>query len=343
MQRISPNRAAARKQPIGTDAAVHFLELLRRDGPWPLSAIVPDGPITTITTGRDWPDGSKGIEPLNVIMVTAEDSLDHTVVPRLVIAGANLERIKFVRSIKTDSMERTFLLGDDLDELEKAIIEYKAGFATIDPITAFQGKINSSSPTDVRGQLGPLKHLAERTNTAFSTITHPPKSAGDRALDQFIGSQAYVAAARIGHLCTRECRWDEDLGVETGRIFFTNPKNNLHEMMPTLAYRIDPSNARHKGAVVRGTQISWEKESVELTADQAIAAAKAPPRTAKVDQFLREFLANGPAPQREVMEAAEAEGFSSGMITRAKERLRIKPQKAGLHEGWIWQLPKGGR
>jgi hypothetical protein len=36
--------------------------------------------------------------------------------------------------------------------------------------------------------LGPLKDFAERMNVAISTITHPPKSSSQRAIDHFIGS-----------------------------------------------------------------------------------------------------------------------------------------------------------
>jgi putative DNA primase/helicase len=295
------------------------------------------------STGRDWPDGTKSAEPINVIMVTAEDSLDHTVVPRLIAAGADLDRIAFIRATKVDGKERSFLISDDLQELEKAIREKNAGLVTIDPITAFQGRINSNSPTDVRGQLGPLKRLAECTNAAFSTITHPPKSAGERPLDQFIGSQSYIAAVRIGHLCIPEVRWNEDDRVTTGRVFFTNPKNNLHEMMTTLVYRVEPVDIRHKRILVRVSRIRWDNEPAHLTADQAIASTKAPPRTAKVDDFLQKLLADGPMSNTEVMAAARDNGFTEGQIKRAKERLKIASKKDGLQGGWKWSLPEDER
>jgi putative DNA primase/helicase len=293
------------------------------------------------TTGCNWPDGRRGTQPGNVIMVTAEDSLDHTVVPRLKAAGADLERVKFITSINVDAKERSFLLDEDLDELEKAINKIgNVVLVTIDPITAFQGRINANSPTDVRGQLGPLKRLAERTCVAFSTITHPPKSGGERALDQFIGSQAYIAAGRIAHVCVAEVHWDDDHNkVPTGRIFFTNPKSNLWRTMPTLVYRVETKTIRENGITISPSCIVWEAQPVDLTADQVLAAAKAPPRAAKVDDFLRQLLADGPMLQTMVIEAGKAKGFTEGQIKRAKERLVIKSKKAGLMGGWSWSLP----
>jgi len=137
-------------------------------------------------------------------MLTAEDALDQEVIPRLRAAEANLARIRFLVSIKRDTNgDRMFLLGEDLEDLERAIIDWgDVGLVTIDPITAFMGygRFDARRVTDVRSQLSPLKELAEEMNVAFSTMTHPPKSAGPRAIDHFIESQAFIAAGRIGHL-----------------------------------------------------------------------------------------------------------------------------------------------
>ena len=45
-----------------------------------------------------WPDGTTLEQPGNVIMVTAEDALDQEVVPRLIAAGADLDRVTFIKS-----------------------------------------------------------------------------------------------------------------------------------------------------------------------------------------------------------------------------------------------------
>src|SRR5262249_16773391 len=105
------------------------------------------------TTGRRWPDGQPATEPVNVIMVTTEDPIDQEIVPRLIAAEANLERIWFLRRIKRDDKNRMFLLGEDLDALEHMIKKHDAGLVCIDPITAFMGKVDSHRATDVRSQL----------------------------------------------------------------------------------------------------------------------------------------------------------------------------------------------
>src|SRR5262249_1042208 len=51
------------------------------------------------TTGRPWPNGVAGIIPCRVIMVTAEDSTEDTLKPRLMAAFAELKLIEEFKGI----------------------------------------------------------------------------------------------------------------------------------------------------------------------------------------------------------------------------------------------------
>jgi hypothetical protein len=163
--------------------------------------------IASITTDKPFPDGCPSGQPANVIVLTAEDMLDQIVIPRLQAAGANLLRVKIIKCIRSDDKDRQFLLGEDLDMLEKAVAEVgDVALITADPITAYMGgKIDGHRTTEVRSQLGPLKDVAEMVNVGISSITHLPKSASQKAMDWYIGSQGFIAAARVGHVASR--RW----------------------------------------------------------------------------------------------------------------------------------------
>jgi putative DNA primase/helicase len=117
------------------------------------------------------------------------------------------------------------LLAEDLEKLEQTIDQVgNVGLVCIDPITAYMGgKTDAHKTTEVRSQLGPLKDLSERTNVAVSAITHPAKNAGARAIDHFIASHAFIAAARVGHACFEELELNEATGEKTptGRYLFT--------------------------------------------------------------------------------------------------------------------------
>jgi putative DNA primase/helicase len=301
--------------------------------------------IACATAALPWPDGALSEPAGNVIMLTAEDVLDQEVVPRLTAAGADLKRVHILKSIKTDEKtSRQFLLAEDLVELERVVQEIgDVALITIDPITAYMGgKIDSHKTTDVRSQLGPLKDFAERTNVAVSTITHPPKSAGQKAIDHFIGSQAFIAAGRIGHLCVAEMEEAEDGEPEpTGRVLFTNAKNNAHRLMPTLAYQI---REHELGANIVAPRVTWDSEAVGVSADQAVQAAAgirhgaARGEQAKVQHFLSEMLESGPQPAQRIEAEACRRGYSRSQTKTAKQKLGIESTKDG-RGGWVWSFP----
>jgi DNA polymerase len=307
--------------------------------------------IACTTTGREWPNGAPGIVPCRVVVLTAEDSTADTLVPRLKAAGAELKLIEELKAIRRNDRDEMFLLGEDLAVLEQMIVDFgDIGLVTIDPITAYMGHnkhFDSHRATDVRSQLSPLKKLAEHTGIAISAVTHPPKNASPRALDHFIGSQAFIAAARIGHLCVAEME-QSDTGSKrpTGRRFFTNPKINIEARQPTLIYTIDVVDIgfdEAAGTVIRAPVIRWHGES-ELTADEALEAAR-PTRTKGSDpkEFLVDILISGPVLQKVIIERGAERGFSYDQLWRAKRALDVKAFKRSgenLTSPWLWALPQ---
>jgi hypothetical protein len=323
--------------------------------------------IACTTAGTTWPDGASSRLPANVVMLTAEDVLDQEVIPRLCAAGADLKRVYILKRIKSDGKDRQFLLSEDLDELERAVTSVgNVGLITIDPITAYMGgKIDSHKTTEVRAQLGPLKDFAERINVAISTITHPPKSSGQKAIDHFIGSQAFIAAGRIGHVCVEETEeeadGDDDHGArgkkertKTGRVLFANAKNNPHTIMPTLAYRIEEivvGQDPETGDNIAAPHVVWDKEPVDISADEAVVAAagkgghRESVRDAaqiEVQAFLQDVLKPGhPIQQKKIEEEAARRGFTDNQLRTAKKKLRIISKKSGFGEGgWLWLYAK---
>jgi hypothetical protein len=320
--------------------------------------------IAHVTTGTPWPDGMP-CPCGDAILLTAEDQLATTVKPRLMAAGANCDRVFTLAAIHLDAKNsRAFLLTEDLDELDRRLAERpETSLVGIDPVTAYMGagKIDSHKTTDVRGVLGPLAALAEKHSVAIYTITHPPK-ASTQAINSFIGSQAFIAAARVGYLTVQET---DDEGRRTGRSLVTMVKTNVGPQMPTLAYRlaqIAVADDHRDGRPIIGSYVVWERDSIDLTADQALAAAagKRNPGepTAKDDaiEFLRVVLAEGPRSVREIEQEARDAGLLSAdqlisqskPIRGAREALGAKAyqpkgQKAG---GWFWvlpgQMPPGG-
>ena len=313
--------------------------------------------IATVTTGRPWPDGSPGPEPGSALVLTAEDRTEdyHR---RLAAAGADVDKVYVLEYVRRNGRDELFLLAEDLDKLEQACRDFgDIRLVGIDPITAYMGTgrgFDSHRATDVRAQLHPLKATAEKLDITFSAITHPPKNASSRAaLDSFIGSQAFIAAARVGHFCVEELGEEDDRGFRrpTGRVFCTVPKFSHSAPVPTLVFRkevVQVGNDPDTEEPIIAPRVVWEG-TIDLTADEALAANKPAARdgrkarAAPVREFLRDTLANGPIERDVVIERGAAEGFSRDQLKRARlaiDGVAYKRRGKSLNAPWMWCLRK---
>src|SRR5581483_5773631 len=188
----------------------------------------------------------------------------------------------------------------------------------------------------VRSVLEPIGEMAERMRVAVVCITHPPKgAAGGSAINQFIGSIAFVAAARSAFMVMR----DPD---DTDRRLFLPVKNNLAPLGKALAFRLE-QRLVGEPAVVASAAV-WDRAPVDMTADAALAAQAAGggarSERDEAEEWLRERLAGGAVAVTELQTDADGAGLTWVTVRRAKKRLKVEPHKNGMDGGWTWELPK---
>ena len=115
------------------------------------------------TNGKLLPNMER-LEPFNVIYQTAEDGLGDTVKPRLIEAGADLDRVLVI-----DDSDVQLTLSDE--RIEKAIIENNAKLVIIDPIQAYLGAdVDMNRANEVRPIFMRLGQVAQRTGCAILLI-----------------------------------------------------------------------------------------------------------------------------------------------------------------------------
>jgi putative DNA primase/helicase len=303
-----------------------------------------------ITTAEEWPCG-EGRAPLgDVIILSAEDGAADTIVPRLMAAGADLKRVHIVSAVR--DAEGTFRgvdLQRDIEALQRAITS-EVALVIIDPISAYMGgRIDTHRNSDVRGVLGPLAEMAERTGVAVLSVTHFSKSAAGsgKALHRFIGSIAFTAAARCAFAVIEDAE-------QEGRQLFLAVKNNLARTPQGLAYRLEQCQVGDR-ADIGASHVIWDAKHVSISANEAMAAdaAGGETRTAKADatELLRELLAAGPAHVAKIEEQARSAGLlgegerigQSKPFRAARSALGVKSyQPEGRQApGWCWRLGSG--
>jgi hypothetical protein len=288
------------------------------------------------TKGDRWPDGAVGAPAGDVIWLSAEDDVADTLAPRLIAAGADVDRVYIVRSVRDEeNRQRGFSLQADLHRLELLIEQLPNVIMVIlDPITSYLGAVDSHKNADVRRVLDPLNDFASRTRVVVIANNHFSKGGGS-ANSRFIGSVAFVNAARAAFIVTSD---DAD---ETRKLLIPS-KSNIGPLSTGLAYRIEGCLIEHDGKSIPTSRVMYESAPVTISADKALAALQGgeSTRSAKDEavDFLEDLLAAGPVPANDVQAAAKEAGIGAKSLRTAKETLGIKPEKSGMKAGWVWAL-----
>ncbi len=278
-----------------------------------------------VTRGRPWPD-VEGDNPVgSVLLVSCEDSLEHTVKPRLEAAGADTSKINVISTVTAaQGKRRLFNLQSDLELLEDQI-KPDTRLLVFDPISAFVGGAGFSMNTKVRSILDPLARFASRHNVTIFLVTHLNKNVRANATHRILGSVGQVAVARS----TTTIRRDDK---SKDRRLLIPGKMNLRKEPPALAYWI------------RDGFIEYEPEPIDMDGMESWPRSRPTPRLDEAVEWLKETLADGPVKSIEVLSRAVDSGISDDTLRRGKEVLNVSVYKVGNGENshWLWALPITG-
>ena len=261
------------------------------------------------TNGKLLPNMER-MEPFNVIYQTAEDGLGDTVKPRLIEAGADLDRVLVI-----DDSDVQLTLSDE--RIEKAIIENNARLVIIDPIQAYLGAdVDMNRANEVRPIFMRLGQVAQRTGCAILLIGHLNKAAGMQSLQRGLGSIDIAAAVRsvmfIGKL-----KHDPTMRI------LTHEKSSLAPPGASLAFSLgDESGFR------------WVGE-YDITADEMLSGIE-PQRETKTQQakdLICTLLAGGKQVLSEDIDKAALERGIPGRTVRDAKRELGDALKSKIVEG----------
>lgn len=290
-----------------------------------------------VTLGQAWPDKSR-CEQGNVLIWSGEDDYKDTLLPRLIAAGADRDRVYFVKGTSTGNAVRPFDPSTDTATLAAAI--QKVGsvkLIVLDPVsTTVVG--DSHKNAEVRRGLQPVVDLAASLNAALLGITHLSKGgAGGDPATRVIGSIAFTAVARVV-LVAAKVKGEEG----QDRRILARAKSNIGPDDGGFEYSLEQVEALPG---IDASCIKWgnsvEGSARDLLTDPAEGDNGAADHADAVSLLQAELKADCWTGMTLAAQPLKDAGFTKKQIWTASKKLNVTRKKGGMNEGWYWRLPGG--
>lgn len=265
-----------------------------------------------------------------VLMISAEDDADDTIMPRFLELGGDPSRIAFLspESEEHFSLAALDLLNKSLDAMGPDV-----RMVAIDPPTSYLGSTDDHKNAELRGLLGPLKRWAAQREIALIFVTHVNKAGGQKidAMARVIGSVAWVAAVRAAHMFCADPDTPE-------RNLFVPLKVNNAKKGKTLSYVVE--STKDDLAILK-----WIEE-LDMTADEAMGNVKRKSRGVVATEWLADrFREKSEWQSDELKRLASDAGISKNALWSPEvNALPIQKKKRVDASGdtyYVWRAVEG--
>jgi DnaB helicase-like protein/AAA domain-containing protein len=269
-----------------------------------------------VTTGNKWPDGADGCEPGMVGIIAPEDVPANTIVPRLIAAGANLEKVRIWTSTSKPS-------PNEVDGLSLLIVS---------PLITLMAKDQQmNSEQDARDFLELWQGTMKAQKCTVLGTAHLSKKNDVTVVQRILGASGIANFVRSNWAVQRD---DED---KTERLFMRLKANLSPDEVDGLKFRID-----HIGPWSQSIVCVW-CGTTDKTPDEVMKAANGDAGKKSAGKWLMDFLTRrgGMAEVCVINENGEKEGFSNDALRQAQHRNpKILAVKHGFGEcgRWWWQI-----
>lgn len=286
-------------------------------------------------------------EPLNVAYIVTEDSISHTVKPRLDAAGADADRVHFLTVEETEytgpdsaplDYERPLDFPGDYPKFEQFIKEEGIGLVILDAAkSVMSSKLNDNSDTDVRQYLEPMSGIATRTGVTFLGLGH--HTSKKESLDPgklLMGSAAWSQVPRSVLAIVED--------KERGTIVMWNVKANLAPRIRTVEARIQTAPVPvADGGTAEVGRVEWLAER-DAPPTELLAPDRDDENRSEAEEWLEDYLVqNGPCLRSDVITAAIKQKVGSeATMKRAFKSIGGTSKTGGMPRRAHWSLPGRG-
>lgn len=294
-----------------------------------------------IASGKAWPDGTPGGEPAGVILASAEDDPERTVLPRLLAMSGDPSLVRFLPAVVDEGQggKHAISLPEDMSLLKTTIQSFSnPALLVIDPLEAFlDSKLDTHRSHHVRRVFAELDELARDCNIAVIVIRHLSKdSKNTNPIYRGMGSIAFLAACRLAYLVGLDPESNEP---QSSRLRILAPlKCNIGLLPNPRGFRIDYC------ADQKAPRTTWYPAPLEVTAFDLLNGAYKPAgKTTAAVRMLTTELAGSSKLASDMEATASASNIDRATLYRARKILGVETKQIGVKGSKrnfsIWWLP----
>lgn len=288
-----------------------------------------------VSAGLPWPDGVENkLGAQSVIILAAEDDWSDTIIPRLELAGADLNKIhRFF--VKQKTVELTPSLDNDCQRLDAQIKAIgNVALVLIDPITNYLGSKKMNLEEEIRGGiLMPLADVAKNNDCTIVTIGHLNKRGAEAGvLQRLMGCAAFVGVARDVFIFGPDPD-EEDKYAHT----MSEMRN---KSAPQLKYRTEAVQVAWDGKESEVIRVKWCGVS-HADVDEVVTPPKQQDKTntSRAVMLISGMLRSGAKRKAEIDQALKEEGIDPEKLQWSRVKSRCKADSRplpGKGAGWEW-------
>jgi len=286
--------------------------------------------ITANVTRGTLPGELSG-QPRHVIIIAPEDHREAVVVPRLKEAGADLKLVTFIDARIYGDTDHDIVIPRDLPEIAKVCRQRNTALVQVDSfVTTLPETMKSISYKDIATALKALGNFAETTNVAVLAPWHLNKTSGSDTALRMMDSRAFRTATRSILLAVGDPEKPNEVIVALDKANGASLDTAaVRFKIDTASYTVEEIDQETGEVVYIAATCSVAKYIREEAGNGRDLARKlltpAMERDNDPKTWLRQYITDhGPTMRDEVIEAAEAAGFSERQMQRAAKALRIR-------------------
>lgn len=278
--------------------------------------------------------------PVDVAYVVNEDLLSETVVPRMIVHGADLTRVHFLR-VTSPTGEDALSFPADADRLKQFIRSSGVAATFIDPLSANISVNNRNDQGSMRRVFQIVSAVAQETDTAIIGLAHTRKDGAADIVEALMGSSEQSNVARSVHGLVMDPNHD-------GARILSCEKSNLSNRTQLASLRFElESVGVHctdgSGDINYQPRIKWLEEISETASDILGDALHGRDGVDECARWLYDYLlSQGLEARYADIRSAAPKNYSESMLKRARKKINVVSRRESTSPPTsVWELPLG--